>query len=266
MNLKQKKIRLDELLVQKELAESRNAAKSLIMAGMISVDGKKTDKAGTQVSIESIIEVKGKACPYVSRGGLKLEGALDYCGVALTGVTALDIGASTGGFTDCLLQHGAKLIYAVDVGHGQLHWKLRNDARVINIEKVNARNIGPDIIPVMVDVITIDVSFISIKKIIPQAINLLKQDGVIIALIKPQFEVGKGEVGKGGIVKSPEKHRALLFDMADFLLKSGLHIKTIIASPIKGQDGNIEFFAVAAKERPQVAADISEMIEKSVGV
>ena len=258
--MKSKKTRLDCLLTEKEFAESRNSAKALIMSGAVFVNGERVDKAGSLIDPASEIIIKGNPCPYVSRGGFKLEGAIEEFKIDVKDKTAVDIGASTGGFTDCLLQKGAKLVYAIDTGHGQLHWKLRNDSRVISLEKVNARYIEPDIIPVKADIITIDVSFISIKKIIPSAINLLKENGIIISLIKPQFEIGKGMVDKGGVIKSAEKHRMVLEDIVLFFSQSHTDLVTLTTSKIKGQQGNSEFFALLQKGKGMLKKDFKKII------
>lgn len=239
-NIKQRE-RIDTLLVKKGLVPSRSRAHSLIMAGFVFVDGSRVDKAGTLVKADSWIEVRGSVLRYVSRGGIKLEAALREFNVNARDKTALDIGASTGGFTDCLLQHGARIIYAVDVGYGQLDWRLRNDPRVVVMERINARYLKPEDIDDIVDIVTIDVSFISLTKVIPAILGLLKPGGTLIALIKPQFEVGKGEVGKGGIVKDENKHREVVRRITVFLEELGFKILGVIPSPILGAGGNKEF-------------------------
>jgi 23S rRNA (cytidine1920-2'-O)/16S rRNA (cytidine1409-2'-O)-methyltransferase len=235
--------RIDRLLVRRGLAETRERAHALILAGHVFVDGHRIDKPGRCVPEEAHIEVHGPALRYVSRGGVKLEAALRAFGVDVTGLLCLDIGASTGGFTDCLLQHGARSVYALDVGRGQLHWRLRQDPRVVVCEGINARYVTPEDFPVRFDLITIDVSFISLTKILPAAVPLLNASGAILALIKPQFEVGRGEVGKGGIVKDPATHRRVIETIRRFAEgELGLRCLGVIESPIPGGEGNREFF------------------------
>ncbi len=200
-NKKTSKIRIDRLLVERGLVESRERAQSLIIAGQVLVNEQKQDKSGAMVPEGAEIRILGGQLPYVSRGGLKLESALKEFKVSVSGKTALDVGASTGGFTDCLLQHGCKKVYAVDVGYGQMAWKLRQDPRVVVIERTNIRTMDPSLIPVPVDIVVIDASFISLEKIIPSVLRFVGPESELIALIKPQFEVGKGQVGKGGIVR-----------------------------------------------------------------
>ena len=200
------------------------------------------DKPGAIVLSDDDIVLKGKDHRYVSRGGLKLEKALQVLGVDITGFVCLDIGASTGGFTDCLLQHGASHVYAVDVGYGQLAWELRQDPRVVVIERTNIRYMQPEAIPQLVDLITIDVSFISLKKVVPEVVKFLKKGARILALIKPQFEVGKGNVGKGGVVQAPELHNDVIENLSDFFLNIHLVREFVIPSPILGPKGNREFF------------------------
>lgn len=244
-----KKLRLDLLLVQRNLASSRNHAQALIMEGVVYVNGQKVDKAGTAIKTDVEINVKDSGLKYVGRGGLKLEGALKYFDIEVKDKIALDIGASTGGFTDCLLQNGAQKVYAVDVGYGQLDWKLRNDERVILMEKVNARHMSIDDIAEKVDLIVIDVSFISLTKIIPNSIQYLKPKGIIIALIKPQFEVGKGEVGKGGIVRDKSKHTEVVEKITEHLIEHKFRINGVLPSPILGAEGNKEFLIVAENDK-----------------
>ncbi|MBI3805098.1 MAG: TlyA family RNA methyltransferase [Nitrospirae bacterium] len=236
-----KKERLDLLLQERGLAESRERAKGLILSGIVLVDGKKVEKAGTLVGREAEIVLLGSPSPYVSRGGVKLEAALDVFQVDPSGKVAIDIGASTGGFTDCLLQRGATRVYAVDVGYGQLAWRLRQDRRVVVLERQNIRTLPADAIPEPIDLATIDVSFISLEKVIPAAVPFLKSEGEIVALVKPQFEVGKGEVGRGGIVRSAEKHQRVLDRIRAQAPAWGLEASEAIASPILGQKGNAEF-------------------------
>lgn len=230
--------RLDVLLHEQGLAASREQARRLIMAGQVSVNGEVVDKPGTRVPLTAKIEIAAKPA-YVSRGGLKLEAALAAFALDVRGLVAADIGASTGGFTDCLLQHGAARVYAVDVGYGQLAWELRQDPRVVVMERVNARHLRQ--LPEPIDLVTIDVSFISLKLILPAVIPLLKPAGQIIALVKPQFEAGRKEVRKGGVVKDPAVHRAVLQDLVAWASAHGLQTRGIITSPLRGPAGNIEF-------------------------
>ncbi len=242
-----RKERLDKLLVERGLAESREKARALIMAGEVYVDGRRIDKAGTKISPESRIEIRGKGLPFVSRGGLKLSHALQEFCLDVSGLVCADIGASTGGFTDCLLQAGAARVYAIDVGRGQLHQKLRKDPRVIVMEGINARYLRPEDLPELVDLVTIDVSFISLTKILPAAKNILKSKGYIVALIKPQFEVGPRQVGKGGVVKDPRLHEEVKYKIKGFALKEGFEILGLCESPILGPAGNKEFFILLRK-------------------
>jgi 23S rRNA (cytidine1920-2'-O)/16S rRNA (cytidine1409-2'-O)-methyltransferase len=242
-----KKKRLDTVLVERGLTETRARARAVIMAGSVYVDGVRTDKAGALVAEGSGVEVRDTSLKYVSRGGLKLEAALEEFGIDPSGWVAADIGASTGGFTDCLLKSGAAKVYAIDVGYGQLDWKLRQDPRVIIKEKLNARYIKPDDISEPVDIVVIDVSFISLTMIIPPALALLKPGGVLVALIKPQFEVGKGEVGKGGIVRDEVKRMEAVDKIRGHVQSLGLGLLGVIPSPIEGAEGNKEFLIAAVK-------------------
>jgi len=231
--------RLDELLVEKGLAESRAKARALILAGQVLVDGQKAGKAGQGVALESRLEILERL-PYVSRGGLKLEAALEEFGIQVEERVCLDIGASTGGFTDCLLQRGASRVYAVDVGSGQLDWKLRNDARVVVKEGLNARYLRFEDIGEQVDVAVCDVSFISVRLILPALTPLLKESGEMVILVKPQFEVGRGQVGKGGIVRDPELHRAACAQVEQAVQQLGFRTR-LMESPVRGAEGNREF-------------------------
>lgn len=242
------KTRLDILLVNRGITDSRQKARALILEGKVLVNGKKVEKPGTMVDDSSNIELCGENIPYVSRGGLKLEAAIKKFEIDIKDKVAMDVGASTGGFTDCLLQHGAKKVYAVDVGYGQLAWKLRTDPRVIPIERTNIRYMPKEQIPENIDIATIDVSFISLKLVIPKVMEFLKDRGEIVALIKPQFEVGKKDVEKGGIIRSPEKRQFAVSEVVKFCEQSGLKIKGVIESPIRGQKGNIEYLLYAIKE------------------
>ncbi|HYA88126.1 MAG TPA: TlyA family RNA methyltransferase [Nitrospirota bacterium] len=246
---KAKKLRLDLLLVERGLAESREKGQAIIFAGQVLVDGQKRDKAGALVPEDAEIRILGDTLRYVGRGGLKLEAALKEFRLPVHGKIAMDVGASTGGFTDCLLQHGAQKVYAVDVGYGQLAWKLRQDPHVVVIERVNIRDMAPSLMPEPVDVAVIDVSFISLTKVIPSVLHFLKPDAAIIALIKPQFEVGKEEVGKGGIVRDETARTTAVKNVEDFVRGLGLDVKGIIPSPITGQDGNIEYLICAHTKR-----------------
>jgi 23S rRNA (cytidine1920-2'-O)/16S rRNA (cytidine1409-2'-O)-methyltransferase len=237
--------RIDKLLVDRGLADSRTKAQALVMAGAVLVDEQLIHKPSELFSHEANIRIKESATQrYVSRGGIKLEAALREFSVDVNDLVCLDVGASTGGFTDCLLQHGARRVVALDVGHNQLDWKIRNDPRVAVREEVNARHLAPEDFEETFDLVTIDVSFISLTKIFPAAVPLLKNNGRIIALIKPQFEVGKGEVGKGGIVKDPSQHQRVIDEVNTFAQSLGLNVISVIASPITGADGNLEFLAL----------------------
>ena len=238
------KRRLDLVLVDKGLVPSRQRARALIMAGAVLVNRQPVSKAGSQVSEDDRIEVKAEDNPYVSRGGLKLEGALNELSLNVSDCACLDVGASTGGFTDCLLQKGAARVYAVDVGYGQLAWKLRQDSRVVVVERTNIRNMPFETVSETVDIITVDVSFISLKIVIPAVMKFLKAEGCILALIKPQFEVGKGQVGKGGVVRDPDLHDRVIAELSTFFAASGLRCANVIASPILGPKGNREFFTL----------------------
>jgi len=239
------KIRLDQLLVKEGLSPSRERARALILAGSVLVDEQMADKAGMLVSPQAHIRVKGKDSPYVSRGGQKLKGALEAFQIDVSNLSILDVGASTGGFTDCLLQEGARHVYALDVGYGQLAWKLRIDPRVTSIERTNIRFFDGTGLEGPVDLLTIDASFISLKLVIPAAVKFLKEDGFVLALIKPQFEVGKGQVGKGGVVRQPELQQNVLEEITTFLQKSGLEVIGTVVSPLLGPKGNREFFVFA---------------------
>ncbi len=243
--IKKRKLRLDRLLVERGLVESRERGQALIIAGQVLVNGRKQDKAGDLVPEDAELRILGEALPYVSRGGLKLEAALRGFTVSVLGKTALDVGASTGGFTDCLLQHGCNKVYAVDVGYGQMAWKLRQDPRVVVIERTNIRTMAPSLIPAPVDIIVIDASFISLEKVIPSIMQFLRPGSELIALIKPQFEAGKGQVGKGGIVRDEGLRIAVVEKVKAFFGETGLNVIGVIQSPITGQDGNVEFLIYA---------------------
>lgn len=235
------KERLDKLLVQQGLVASRERARGLILAGKVVVDDHMIDKVGMQVPMEAEIRIKGDDLPYVSRGGLKLEKALQEFPVKVAGRIAIDVGASTGGFTDCLLQNGAKQVFAVDVGYGQLAWKLREDPRVINLERCNIRHLQPEQLPETPSLAVIDASFISLVKVLPNTLQLLTDKAEIVALIKPQFEVGKGLVGKGGVVKDPHLHQQVIEEISTLASHLGCRVLGIAESPILGPKGNREF-------------------------
>jgi 23S rRNA (cytidine1920-2'-O)/16S rRNA (cytidine1409-2'-O)-methyltransferase len=246
-NKKTKKVRLDRLLVERGMVESRERAQALIIAGQVLVNGQKQNKSGALVPEDAEIRILGEQLPYVSRGGLKLESALKEFAVSVAGKTALDVGASTGGFTDCLLQKGALKVYAVDVGYGQMAWKLRQDPRVVVIERTNIRTMEPSLISGPVDIVVIDASFISLEKVIPSIMQFLGPGAELIALIKPQFEVGRAQVGKGGIVRDETARVAAVTTIVDFIRGIGLDVKGVIPSPIQGQDGNVEFLIHAIR-------------------
>ena len=235
------KERLDVLLVEKGLCESRSRAQTVIMSGEVYVNGQKSDKPGTPTDVEAEIEIRGNACPYVSRGGLKLEKALRDFGVDPTGLTCLDSGASTGGFTDCLLQNGAKQVFAIDVGYGQLAWSIRTDPRVVCMERTNIRYVTPEQLGTPVQLTVIDVSFISLRIVLPAVKALLSADGQIICLIKPQFEAGKENVGKKGVVRDPAVHQAVLNSFLQLADELQMTVCNLTFSPVKGPEGNIEF-------------------------
>ena len=242
------KKRLDIILTEQGLAPSREKAKALIMSGIVYVNDQKEDKAGSTFDDETDrIEVRGSTLRYVSRGGLKLEKALEVFPIDLKGKVAIDIGASTGGFTDCMLQNGASKVYSIDVGHGQLEWKLRNDERVICMEKTNFRYVTPDDIGEEVDFASCDVSFISLSKILPPAYAILKNKGEMVALIKPQFEAGREKVGKKGVVRDPAVHTEVIESVIGFAVEAGFEICGLDHSPIKGPEGNIEYLLYIRK-------------------
>ncbi len=239
--------RLDSLLVEKNLASSKTHARGLIMSGLVSVKGQKVEKPGTQVKRDASIRVEQAPRRFVSRGGVKLEKAITHFQVFVEGKVALDVGASTGGFTDCLLRYGASKVYAFDVGYGQIDWKLRNDRRVIVRERINCRYIKPEDIGETVDIVTVDVSFISLTNILRPAVSVLCKNGVLLALVKPQFEVGKGKVGKKGIVRDEVKQMDVIDKITLHINELGLEAKNFVESPIKGAGGNREFFLCATK-------------------
>lgn len=252
------KERLDVLLVKKGFYPSRERAKASIMAGIVYVDGQKSDKAGNMVDENAEITVKENLCPYVSRGGLKLEKAMNLWGFPLTDCVCMDIGASTGGFTDCMLQKGARKVYAVDVGYGQLDYKLRIDNRVVNMEKCNIRYLDPQTIEDPIDFISIDVSFISLKLVFPVAARLLREEGSLVCLVKPQFEAGREQVGKKGIVRDRKVHKEVIEKVAAYAADCGLKPEGLTFSPVTGAKGNIEYLMYLKKplaENASVSAD-----------
>lgn len=262
---KQKKQRLDVLLVEKGLAPSREKAKAIIMAGIVYVDGNKEDKAGTTFPENSVIEVKGKTLPYVSRGGLKLEKAMQKFPITLSGKVCMDVGSSTGGFTDCMLQNGATKVYAIDVGHGQLAWKLRNDERVVCMEKTNIRYVVPEDIDELATFSSIDVSFISLTKVLLPVKNLLTEDGQVVCLIKPQFEAGREKVGKKGVVRDRAVHEEVIRMVMDYASSIDFYPLALDFSPVKGPEGNIEYLLFLSKNKQdQEIVDASSIDIKAV--
>jgi 23S rRNA (cytidine1920-2'-O)/16S rRNA (cytidine1409-2'-O)-methyltransferase len=254
--------RIDKLLVDQGLADSRTKAQALVMAGVVLVDDQRVNKPSEKFPITATLRIKeGAESRFVSRGGLKLEAALREFSIDVKGLICLDVGASTGGFTDCLLQHGARKVVAVDVGHNQLDWRLRNDARVELREGVNARHLTPSDFDHKFDLATIDVAFISATKILPAVLPLLNPEGRIVTLIKPQFEVGKGEVGKGGIVRDPEQHERVIHEVNSAAESLGLRVSGQMTSPIHGADGNVEFLAVYVSE-PGATATGSRILKR----
>ncbi|MFR8065383.1 MAG: TlyA family RNA methyltransferase [Acutalibacter sp.] len=235
------KKRLDILVTERGLAESREKAKTLIMAGQVYVDGQKADKPGDTFSEDAAVEVRGKGLPYVSRGGLKLEKAMREFGLQLQGCTCMDIGASTGGFTDCMLQNGAQRVYSVDVGYGQLAWSLRTDPRVVNLERTNARYLTREQVPEEIGFFSVDVSFISLTLILPAVRPLLAEHGQAVCLIKPQFEAGREKVGKKGVVRDKAVHEEVIEKIRSFALENGFSVLGLTFSPVKGPEGNIEY-------------------------
>lgn len=262
------KERLDILLVNQGLAPSREKAKAVIMSGNVYVNGQKEDKAGTMFDEKSIIEVKGAALKYVSRGGLKLEKAMENFDISLTGKVCMDVGASTGGFTDCMLQNGAVKVYSVDVGHGQLAWKLRQDERVVCMEKTNIRYVTPEDIEEPVEFASIDVSFISLTKVLLPVKNLLTPEGQIGCLIKPQFEAGREKVGKKGVVRDKSVHEEVIQMVSAYAVSIGFELLNLEFSPIKGPEGNIEYLLHLQNHtdgniRENMPFDIHEIVEKA---
>ena len=242
------KQRLDVALAERGLVVSREKAKVVIMEGLVYVNGQKSDKAGAQVKDDDQIEIRGETLRYVSRGGKKLEKAMEVFPISLQNSVCIDIGASTGGFTDCMLQNGAAKVYSVDVGYGQLAWSLRTDERVVNLERTNIRYITEEQIPESVDFASVDVSFISLTLVLPVAYRLLKENGQMVCLVKPQFEAGKDKVGKKGVVREPEIHREVIHKVADCAKELNFTLSGLDFSPIKGPEGNIEYLLYLKKE------------------
>lgn len=258
------KDRLDVILVEKGFFTSREKAKAAIMAGIVYVDGQKSDKAGNTISREADIEVRGNTCPYVSRGGLKLEKAMELFNFDLEGTVCVDMGASTGGFTDCMLQKGAVKVYAIDVGYGQLDYKLRVDERVVNMEKTNIRYMDTALIEEPANCISIDVSFISLNLILPVAAKVLAEDGGVVALVKPQFEAGREQVGKKGIVRDKNVHREVIEKVIGYAGDVGLYPAGLTFSPVTGAKGNIEYLLYLTKEdRDFDMSLVNETVENS---
>ena len=247
MKPKASKTRLDKLLVERKMCSTRERARALIMSGIVIVEENRIDKAGTLVAGDAKITIRGRDNPYVSRGGLKLKGALETFGITARGLVALDVGVSTGGFTDCLLQEGAQKVFAVDVGYGQLAWKLRQDTRVTLFERTNIRYFSGEGIDDTIDIVTIDVSFISLKLVIPTVLSLIGEHALILALVKPQFEAGKGEVGKKGVIRDPAIHKRVVDEIVGFIRATGCDVVGTCESPITGPAGNKEFFIYARK-------------------
>lgn len=258
------KTRLDVLLTERGLLDSRQKAQATIMSGIVFVDGRRVDKSGTMVPNDSKVEIRGATLQYVSRGGLKLEKAMQTFPLALQGKVCADIGASTGGFTDCMLQNGARTVYAVDVGYGQLDWKLRNDERVVCMERTNARFLTHKEIPEELDFASVDVSFISLKLIFPALYGLLREGGEIVCLIKPQFEAGRDKVGKKGVVRDPTVHLEVLENFLIHAKENQFTVRGITYSPIRGPEGNIEYLGFLRKDsEPDTPVDLRAIVEAS---
>lgn len=261
------KTRLDVLLMDNGYFDSRPKAQATIMSGLVYINGQRVDKPGTSVPNDAAIEVRGNAIPYVSRGGLKLEKAMATFPIDLNGTICGDIGASTGGFTDCMLQNGAKKVYSIDVGHGQLAWSLRQDERVVCMEKTNFRYVTADNIADVIEFAATDVSFISLTKILPPAHALLKDGAEMVCLIKPQFEAGREHVGKKGVVRDANIHEEVILKIADFCLENGFEVLHMDYSPIKGPEGNIEYLLHIRKqeavEKRDMSAEIKELVQQA---
>jgi len=262
------KERLDVLLVSRGFAPSREKAKAMIMEGNVFVENEREDKAGTTFDVEAAIEIRGNTLKYVSRGGLKLEKAMTHFGIALDGKICMDIGASTGGFTDCMLQSGAKKVYAVDVGYGQFAWKLRQDPRVVCMEKTNIRYVTPENIGDALDFASVDVSFISLTKVLGPARELLRDGGEMVCLIKPQFEAGREKVGKKGVVRDLAVHEEVIAKVVDFAVEQRFFVRDLEYSPIKGPEGNIEYLVYIKKADTggcDESVDIRAVVEAAHG-
>ncbi|MDP4092047.1 MAG: TlyA family RNA methyltransferase [Bacillota bacterium] len=257
------KERLDVILYKRGFFPSREKAQGAVMAGCVLVDGERADKPGVKFNQDINISIKENPLPFVSRGGLKLQKAIDSFGLNLQGKKCIDIGASTGGFTDCMLQRGAEKVYAVDVGYGQLAWNLRNDSRVVCMERTNIRYVKPEQIGEILNFASIDVSFISLKKVLPVAKELTGENGEIVSLIKPQFEAGREKVGKHGVVREPETHIEVITSVLNFSVELGLKVKGLAYSPIKGPEGNIEYLAYLAKSGESID-NIEKIISETV--
>jgi len=258
------KERLDVLLTERGFFDSREKAKAVIMAGEVFVNGQREDKAGSKFDREAEIEVKGKVLKYVSRGGLKLEKAVEVYGLNLMGKTCIDIGSSTGGFTDCMLQNGAAIVYAIDVGTNQLAWKLREDKRVVSMEKTNIRYVTEEDIPEKADFASVDVSFISLTKVLPAAVNLLKDEAYMVCLIKPQFEAGREKVGKKGVVRDFSVHKEVIELVINFAIGLNFFIKGLTFSPVKGPEGNIEYLLYMQKRNEKMSVAETDKIIKDI--
>ncbi len=257
------KSRLDQTVFDLGLAESREKAKALIMAGSVYVDGQKQTKPGYAVADTAAVEVRGEKLPFVSRGGLKLQKALDYFEIDPAGRVCVDCGASTGGFTDCLLQRGAKHVYAVDVGYGQLAWSLRQDERVTVMERTNARSLTPDMFPEAMDMAVMDMSFISLRLVLPAVRTLLRDGGEVVCLVKPQFEAGREKVGKKGVVRDPAVHREVLESFIAALPEMGFSLAGLTFSPVRGPEGNIEYLARLKTGGDSIEADCADIVAQS---
>ena len=258
------KERLDMLLTEKKFFDSRARAKAMIMAGKVLVNGQKVDKAGTLIAPDAQIRILGEEMPFVSRGGLKLQKALDVFKINMSGRIAADVGASTGGFTDCMLQHGAKMVYAIDVGYGQLAWKLRSNVQVVNMERTNIRNVTrQDLYYGLPDFASIDVAFISLEKVLPVVYDLLKDSGEVVALIKPQFEAGREHVGKRGVVRDKKIHAAVIERVLNFAAEIGFGAVALDFSPVKGPEGNIEYLAHLIKDEASAVVEVSAVVDSA---
>ena len=259
------KKRLDVLLFEKGMVPSRERAKAVIMSGIVYVNNQKADKAGMSIPEDAEIEIRGKTNSFVSRGGLKIEKALNYFQIDPKDLCVMDIGASTGGFTDCLLTRGARKVYSIDVGYGQLAWKLRQDPRVVCMERTNIRYVTPEQLEDVPDFAVIDVSFISLKLVLPVVANLLQEHGRVACLIKPQFEAGKGKVGKKGVVRDPEIHLEVLQSFIENAHEAGFHVYSLTFSPIKGPEGNIEFLGYLGKDGEDAELDPAALVAEAHG-